>query len=976
MPPHENSRPWSGIRRWGIVCLGLLSALAAVLFVLAPVEQDIAKYEWQPGPGAGNTALPLMPYQPSRLDASFDCAQPRDGLLLATNPPPGMAGEQDAGNGLTVRADQGVLRVRLGDTQLADRPTGAGCRWHVRADDTGTRVDVNGGTLGHSPDRPSVTGLFTEGLDAGLHVQVVADTRFDSSAGVLKVVLGVLAVLSLVALLVLARRWDQAVARRVRLLPRRWWRPRAPDVVVAAALGGWSIIGALTVDDGYIVTMLKARAESGFAGNYFRWFNAPEAPFGWFYEMYRLLAEVSAQEVWLRLPSVLLGLVAWVLVDRVLLPRLTSGELRWTRWAAAALFLLWYLPFDVGLRPEPLIVVGSLVVFALVERALATGAVAPLAAGLVVAGATVAVTPTGVAAFLPFVAALSGLVRLLRRRGNRALPALLCLLLAAAASTLLWMFYDQTLGTVLAATDVRTRIGPAMDWQQEIERYATLLDPNVVEGSLNRRVPVLLTLFGMAVLGALLLRGRTPGLAAAACRRLAVCGALYLVALTFTPTKWTHHFGALAGFGTLLLALVVHTVARGALRSVRARAIALALLAGVTALAVSAPDSWWSLSELGVWAADGMPSILGFGPATLVLGVGLALAVAGALAGAWRSAGGAQTDDRRALRWLPATGPLLVLIALGTVVLEVGSMARAVTTRWDTYTVGRSNLASFGGSKCGIEDWLTVEPDPAAGVLRPAAGSAPARLEGMRDGGFPAGTEPLVRPAWGSYRSPDGSMTSAWYALPPDAGAVDRAPLVLGVAGTGDVQVRVEFGRADGEVLSSADVDVATEGKWRDRRLDPAETPGADRVRVLAEDRDEEGWVAVTAPRLPVVVPSAQFVPPSEEVAVDWPNAFLLPCRQPASLADGMVQPVRYRFAPGPDSQELAGLSYTPDAGGPYAPLVQLATEHPVPTYLRGDKLREPISVFRFDYPAPMRDLKVTRSTRPLTAFTRGGPQM
>lgn len=132
--------------------------------------------------------------------------------------------------------------------------------------------------------------------------------------------------------------------------------------------------------------MLRARGTSGFTGNYFRWFNAPEAPWGWYYELYALLGRVTPTMVWMRLPSVLLGLASWFLIDRVVLPRLVNRPARWTRWATAALFLAWYVAFDVGLRPEPWIVFGSLAVFALVERALATGAVTPVAIGLAVAG--------------------------------------------------------------------------------------------------------------------------------------------------------------------------------------------------------------------------------------------------------------------------------------------------------------------------------------------------------------------------------------------------------------------------------------------------------------------------------------------------------------------------------------------------------------------------------------------------------------
>ena len=70
-------------------------------------------------------------------------------------------------------------------------------------------------------------------------------------------------------------------------------------------------------------------------------------------------------------------------------------------------------------------------------------------------------------------------------------------------------------------------------------------------------------------------------------------------------------------------------------------------------------------------------------------------------------------------------------------------------------------------------------------------------------------------------------------------------------------------------------------------------------------------------------------------------------------MAHGVTQPVSHLLTVGSDSSWLTRMSYSPAAGGPYAPLLEVAERVPVPTYLRGDKLREPIRVFRLDYVAP-----------------------
>ena len=638
--------------------LAAVSALCALAFPFAPVEQPVVSYHLG-APGA----LPLMPYQPVELTASWSCTavrQSADAVLSTSSSLPGL------------RVDRAGDSVRISSygTVIGEVPMPPGeCHWLVRSDPERTEVRLDGTAVAafDGDVRPAVSGLFTS--VAGISVDLVADTRFQTSPSALKTGLGLLSALALAGALVAV-----GGGRRV-----RWrWRPHLTDAVVTAALGAWTLIGPITVDDGYIAGIVRGRGENGFVGNAYRWLNAPEAPFGWFYELYHLWAQVSVAPVWLRLPSTLLGLVCWILLSRLVIPRL-GGRSRWT---AALAFLAWWLPFNLGLRPEPWVAVGSLAVFCLVERAIAVRAVRPLALALVVAGLTAAVTPSGLMAFAPVLAALRPVLRLVR--ANPVLPA------AAVGCALLPMFADQSFAAVVEAIRVRKLIGGDLPWFQEFDRYARLLEPSGFEGSLARRAPVLLTLLGLV--------GWVRGGRGAA-DRIAVAALLSLAVLVFSPTKWTHHFGDLAGVGAAVLVLCLHSWSIG--RDIRRWLAGIAAVAVTGGLVLAGSNRWPWISEYDLTWNTMAPALLGVRLSDLVLVVGLLTAGVLAVRAAWRAnATGTWPDWPRR-----APSPALAATALLTaiVVFTVGTMARADR--------------GYPRAACGLADSLQVETDPAEGVL-------------------------------------------------------------------------------------------------------------------------------------------------------------------------------------------------------------------------------------------------------------------
>ncbi|MFD6102447.1 arabinosyltransferase domain-containing protein, partial [Nocardia salmonicida] len=336
--------------------------------------------------------------------------------------------------------------------------------------------------------RPQVVGVFTE-LDRGrmgdarLHAEI--DARFSSSPTGWKLAAIIGAVLCALLALICLHRNDTRDGRRTRrILPARWWRFTGLDAVVAGTLVVWHVIGANSSDDGYILTMARASKEAGYTANYYRWFQVAEAPFGWPYEVLAQMTRISETGLWMRLPALLAGFVCWLVLSREVLPRLGSGvsASRVTRWTAALVFLSIWLPYNNGLRPEPLIAVGALLTWCSMERAIATRRLLPAAVAVLIAAFSLAAGPSGL---ICVAALLAGSRPVIRTIIARATPdpgttrgavllryiALVAPILAAGTLVLVVVFADQTLSTVLEATRVRQLVGPDMSWFEERTRW-------------------------------------------------------------------------------------------------------------------------------------------------------------------------------------------------------------------------------------------------------------------------------------------------------------------------------------------------------------------------------------------------------------------------------------------------------------------------------------------------------------------------
>lgn len=1011
--PEVGGTPTRLWRRLAIV-LGLVASACALAFPFLPVAQDTARIVWPAGEDTSAVNAPLAGYwaQTMRVEIPCDTVRSLDSrtsgpaLLFSTVPPPRI----DSGAGLSLRVDNGLLVASNRGEQLVRQPLPAsGCDIGFTSDATHTTLAVAGTPVYEvgSDVRPRVIGIYssidsTDDPVAGLSVSITPDTRYQSSPTVPKLAIAALGVVALIGCLIAVNRLDTGVARRApRWAPVGWWRLTSRDLTVFVVLGAWVFIGPVTSDDGYILTMSRVAQDAGYLTNYHRWFGVAEAPFGWFYHTYQLMSHVSVVPPWIRLPSFVLGVVSWLLISREVMPRL-GKEVRTSRaagWAAATVFLVWWLPYNNGVRPEPVAAVGSLLALCAVERALVTRRLLPLCLGLLAAAFTLAATPTGLIAVAPFLVAARPLYRLLRQRArDGGWAPVLAPIFGAGVLVLFVVFADQTFATVVEATRLRSQVGPSLSWFQELFRYELLFSSSA-DGSAARRFPVLLLLLCTgACLVVLLRRGRIPGAALGPSRRLIATVALFFLLLALTPTKWTHHFGAFAAVGAAMAALTALATSSSVLRSKRNRAAFVCGLLVVAALALTGPNAYWFVSNMGVPWYNIPPQLGGVNLSTMLLGAAVVAAVIAFVENvrAQRPGTPPVAEGRRLALW---RGSLAIVVVCGlAVVAEVGSMAQAIVKQSGTYSLGAANFAHLTGPSCGLGDHVMVERDPLSSMLLPlpayqqstvappgseaasppsalptpdtsrapkpssenAENPLPAPEEGVQATqiGFharplapedplaepPHGFTPSSVPMWSSYHetaNPTGRLRTQWFDLGEQRPGGGQIVLSVYAPSGKATSVEVQFGTpSDDGTHVVTDKRALAPGTgsndWTDVRLDLGDIPAnATAARIVAVDDDltENGWVAVTAPRVPSFTTLTDKVG-DKPVYVDWPAAFVYPCVNPMKIRDGIMEMPAYHLTAGTLAYEANWANST--GGGPKGILEELAEQPEVPSFLAG----------------------------------------
>ncbi|GED96343.1 putative arabinosyltransferase C [Gordonia crocea] len=724
---------------------GLLGALLAIAMPLLPVERTTAKIAWPENNTVSSVVAPLVSYVATDMNVAVPCSAAtqlgdKGGVLLSTLPTDGLAA---TARGLFINATADSIVVIDRNVVILSAPRDAAqanpaCRVTFRGNADGVHASIEGldganlkGALlnfrtGDHEMRPQIVGVYSDlrgTAPQGLSFTADIDTRYVTSPTRLKfwlMVIGIiLTAISLVALGILDSRDG---LRHRRILPSGWWKLTWLDGAVTAILVFWWFGGANTSDDGYNMTVGRIASGAGYADNYFRYFGVPQDPFGWHFQVISWMTQVSVAAWWMRLPALLLGLLGWWLISREVIPRLGRAVRNSTpaMWAGAFVFLAIWLPYNNGIRPEPAEAVGALLTWCCVERAIATRRLLPYAIAAITAAFTLALAPGGLMAAAALLAGLRPVVKTLvsRRKRDDWVP-MLAPILAAGTAVLFMIFADQSVMPLVTGNKVAADVGPTLEWWQEPIRYYYLI-LQTGDGTLSRRIGILLMLLSLFYVMFRLLRGRHPnGVARAPIWRLiaVMLGTMFFIA--FTPTKWTHHFGVYAGIAGGLAAAAGALMAPALLASRRNRAFATASVLFVTAMAFAGINMWWFVGNYGVPWRDRPVAIAGINVSWIVL----AAAVVTALLGLYYHFRDDYVDEKT------RTGPVLPgfrfaplpTVATLLVLFMVASLAKGAWVQRDSWSWTKSNFRAMTGNECALANDVMVAVDPSSGILLPAA---------------------------------------------------------------------------------------------------------------------------------------------------------------------------------------------------------------------------------------------------------------
>jgi len=999
--------------KWDAVALaaGCIAIAAALLLPLAPVHMNQPVVSWPLDPTAPQSSmLELTAQQPLGMEVRFSCSAARsaadtqDGIVVATIRP-GQPSLDELG--LVVRAKDDRITASVSGRQVIDDALGsADCQYHmsIQADQLTIGKDAGEPELIQSVSIPQVDVLATSltrmpgGERNDLSVRLTVDDQFSTTPTTGKLLLTILLIVCAAACLLFLALRDRATGRPSdlviqdgRAIPKHRHARRAIELIVPAVLILWLFIAPMTDDDGYYAAMARNSSLEGYVGNYYQLLNQSFTPFTWFYRTLGYWESlVGSSQVLLRIPALAAGLLTWALLRKfVTTADFLPKAIRTSSWGdlivAATLsvtFLAWWLPFDMGVRPEGIVALLSAAVLILVYSSMRRQRLFPLGLASAFAALSIVCHPTGFIALAPLIAGLPFWWPIIRARTRGMTTRNIIGVLAPAGLASAVAFGDGSLHDFLHGQDIFLSRFEQTQWYQEYFRYALLLmaDP---QGNYAKRAPVLLgiaCLVWFAVLFAVS-RGRRIQFSPV----LQLVGsslALALVLFWITPSKWTHHFGSLAALGPAFLTLFLLSAPAIAAQLKQGRRVArsISLILAFTAIVVFAlsfrgPNSWpysWLLgmSDAGVPPAMG-PLELASIPAWLV-----GYAVVLTILGWW--ARRSRLSWRGIVPFVTAPVMAVLFLVLSTGYL-VGSFGVASARTWDTYSPWAGNLQDPLATECDAAGAIDVVADSTAQPLPQVSGSASADEENLgspfvEEGGFfaaappPGGVgSPAASQVWGSLAEPGseddtGGYVSPWFAIPNELQSDEVVGILVSGRLDGGNSLVVEYASLEDDrpdILDRQEVaDSIDSSVWRSIPLDIDEQIGSAAIvlRLVATDAtaDSGGWLAFTAPSVQRVISLQDYLPADAAVGVSWIFSFVFPCQRQPVVQNGVTEPIEYGVLYGTEGTNgFSDNTWTIYAGGLFGPVTRVASAVLLPAQLRNFPEIATLQVYRFDNPYP-----------------------
>ncbi|MBA3292514.1 MAG: arabinosyltransferase domain-containing protein, partial [Geodermatophilaceae bacterium] len=551
--------------------------------------------------------------------------------------------------------------------------------------------------------------------------------------------------------------------------------------------------------------------------------------------------------------------------------------------------------------------------------------------------------------------------------------------LASAAS-----FSDGTLHDFLRGQEIFLSIQEQNSMFDEWQRYGFLLN-QIAMGNYAKRAAVLIAIISLVWFVVVLITARQRRVEISP--RLVAAG--FTLGLAFflfwlTPSKWTHHFGAMAGLGPAFLGLFLVGLPF-LIRSLRDRGMrvpaAVTIFAAVSTIAVIAlamhgPNDWPYNWLLGMPDPGKSPDVL-FVELDSVLWWTLGLG--GIMAVLHRIAVRRKPEAWRGLTAVAAISALVIAFLLTSVGYLGGSFAMATVRTLDSYSPYASAIQDPLATECDAAGGIEVlDESTAVPLSRSSIDSEPVEPPSgfVSNGGFFSGMPPAASPGtgmvtdlWGSLTGPDGedgvgSFTSPWFVLPESLADDERLVVTAsGQLGAGN-ELEVQYAGADAERVRAEQeiTDEVNAPFWRSFELDFGER---ELVRLVARDVSGGvgGWLAFTGPTVQQMTTLQSYLPEDAAVGVAWPIAFLFPCQRQPRISSGIAEPIEYAVVWGLGVDGLFENTWVLRRGGLYASALREASITKVIAEIRGAPEIQSFSVYRVDRPYVAAAYDLTRDS-------------